>query len=156
MKLGTPQPTSAKDESASCPVGQQTAGKGLILVVDDEPMVRTVARRILERNGYSVQIACDGKEGSELFEIHHPRISAVLLDMAMPVMDGEQAFHAMRAGKPVVPVVFSSGFIAPDAIERLLKEPATAFVGKPYLPSRLLDVLDGLIGDGTPSQPRHE
>ena len=132
---------------ASVPVPSSLSGS--VLIVDDEPVVRAVAKRILERVGFSVIEACDGREGVEQFLKYAPELHLVLLDMAMPEMDGEQAFLEMRAKGPVVPVVFSSGYLPRVAVDRLLEEPATAFVPKPYRPSHLVEVITALIAEKT-------
>ena len=69
--------------------GEGWQGTGTILLVDDEAPVRTVAARMLERCGYQVLLAADGYEAVEQFRAHSKEIACVLLDLAMPRMDGE-------------------------------------------------------------------
>jgi PAS domain S-box-containing protein len=72
------------------------AAAGTVLVVDDEPSVRHVTRRALERMGYSVLVAADGQAGIDLFQEHAGELACVLLDLTMPRMSGEEAHETMR------------------------------------------------------------
>lgn len=121
------------------------SGLGRVLVVDDEPAVRGVARRILERAGYTVLEAENGREGVTVFEAERAALIAIVLDMAMPEMDGREAFSRMRANGDAVPTVFSSGFVPKAELDQLLKAPGTAFVPKPYRPAALVDAIAALI-----------
>jgi len=71
-------------------------GSGTILVVDDEETVRTVAARMLESFGFEVVLAADGREAISRFAEESPRFAAVLLDLTMPQMGGDEAFRVMR------------------------------------------------------------
>jgi PAS domain S-box-containing protein len=104
----------------------------LILVVDDEEIIRRTAKAMLERYGYTVVLAGDGKEGVELFEVLSDKVSAVLLDMTMPVMDGEEAFSRLREIKPDVKVILSSGYTEVEAVRRFAGKGLTGFIQKPY------------------------
>ncbi len=85
-------------------------GSGLILVVDDEPTVRDLARAVLERYGYSVLTAENGQTAVDTFRLHADTITAVLLDLTMPVMGGGEAFHLMNEIRPGIPNIISSGY----------------------------------------------
>src|SRR5262249_51145041 len=78
------------------------AGSGTILVIDDEEAVRKTARATLENYGYKVIVAEDGKEGIDLFARLGAEIAAVLLDMTMPVMSGEEALIHLKQLRPDV------------------------------------------------------
>jgi len=82
---------------------------GEILVVDDEPSVLQVAKRMLERFGFDVLTASDGNQALEIFEQHKEDIRLVLLDIAMPRMDGLEMVDALRQRSIEVPVILSSG-----------------------------------------------
>src|SRR5262249_17438532 len=88
---------------------QSTRGSGTILVIDDEPTVRDVAERALRCAGYEVLLAANGREGIDLL-IAHPDIAAVVLDLAMPIMTGDQALPELRQLQPELPVILSSGY----------------------------------------------
>jgi len=82
----------------------------LILIVDDESVIRTMASRILARAGYSVITASDGVEGVEMVREHGASVSLVVLDVLMPRLGGLEAMRLMRELLPDLPIVLSSGF----------------------------------------------
>jgi len=112
--------------------------QGAVLVVDDEETVRDVARRLLEREGIRVLIAEDGEQAVQVYRQYASEITLVLMDLSMPKMDGEQAFHAIRTINPKASIVLSSGFLNTEAVERLQRQGLSGFVKKPYTRSRLL------------------
>ena len=107
-------------------------GSGVVLVVDDEPTILSVARRILESLGFSVLTAADGREGVEIFRKHADRIRLVILDMTMPRLDGEEAFREMRAIRADVRAILSSGYSEQIATSRFSGKGLAAFIQKPY------------------------
>jgi len=117
-----------------------------ILLVEDEPAVRSVTRRLLVRAGYDVLEACDGAEAIAIAERHPGPIHLVLSDMVMPGLDGRQVAEAVRARRPDVPVLLMSGYT-----ERALppgeggRQP-TAFLAKPAAPAVLLAKVAELLG----------
>jgi len=123
------------------------AGQGTILVVDDEDAVRYVAKSVLENYGYTVELAENGKEGVEIFRKLGRQISAVLLDMTMPVMSGEEALVHLKRLRPDVPVVLSSGYEEAEATRRFTGKGLAGFVQKPYtaagLAEKIKTVLEG-------------
>jgi CheY-like chemotaxis protein len=125
-------------------LAEPVAGGGTILVVDDEPLILDVAERILERSEFSVITARDGIECCEILRERGTEISAVLLDMTMPRMDGKKAFAEIRALCPETPVVFISGYSVAEGAEAL-GDARTAFVHKPFrlpaLAARIREVM---------------
>lgn len=121
--------------------GAALAGRGLILVVDDEGIVRKVARASLEHYGYSVIMAEDGREGVALYRERASEISAVVLDLIMPHMGGEQAFAELRAINPDVKVVISSGYSDTEALTRFETLPIAGFLRKPFTSSQLAEAV---------------
>ncbi len=109
-----------------------TAGSGTVLVVDDEPLIRDLARDILKRYGYEVIIAEGGAEAVELYRQFNEQISAVLLDMVMPEMDGREVFRRIRELDPAALVIVSSGYSHDRDADYLLEQGAAGFVQKPY------------------------
>jgi PAS domain S-box-containing protein len=107
------------------------AGEGVVLVVDDEPVVRLTARRALERSGSTVLDAGDGAEAVRALR-DSPAISLVLLDMTMPGMTCEQTLEAIHASAPQVPVILSSGYSETEALERFRGYALAGFLQKPY------------------------
>jgi len=117
---------------------------GAVLLVDDEDTVRDVAARLLEREGIRVLIAKDGEQAVQIYKQYSREIAVVLMDLSMPNMDGEQAFHAIRAIQPDAVIVLSSGFINTDAVERLKHKGLAGFVKKPYSRNTLLQEMKRL------------
>jgi CheY-like chemotaxis protein len=112
-----------------------------ILVVDDEEMIRILASTLLERSGFQVLTAGGGEEALALYQTHHPRIDAVLLDVTMPGMNGLEVFEELKKINPHVAVVFSSGFARDRDSAQLLATGARAFLPKPYQMQDLLDAI---------------
>jgi PAS domain S-box-containing protein len=122
-------------EGEYLPVVQTTAiveGEGLILVVDDDELVREMAVEALQVVGYTVLTATNGQEGVDLYRQHQDRIKAVLLDMAMPVMSGREAFIEMKKINPAVKVLLASGFRKDNRVEEILALGVKDSLQKPY------------------------
>ncbi len=107
-------------------------GNGCVLVIDDEDVVRIIARNILSECGYEVILAEDGRRGIELFMKMQDRIKAVLLDMAMPGMSGDEVFGELKKIRPDVKVLLSSGFKQDTRVEKVLSLGVSGFIQKPY------------------------
>jgi len=112
-------------------------GAGVILIVDDEDLVRRAARATLEHFGYTVFEAADGRDGADLFSRLHDRISAVLLDLTMPRMDGHAVWQYIRRIRPDMTVVISSGFEESDAMRQFTDDPGLLFLKKPFTAAAL-------------------
>jgi CheY-like chemotaxis protein len=112
-------------------------GYGNILVVDDEELVRGMARFTLERCGYTIEMAADGRAAVEAFAARPRDFAAVLLDLTMPIMDGEQALERIRQIRPDVPVLLSSGFSEVEALRRFQDRGLAGFLQKPYTATAL-------------------
>jgi CheY-like chemotaxis protein len=107
-------------------------GAGLILVIDDEEMVRHAAETALRRYGYQVELAQNGADGVAAFQRRPGNFAAVLLDLTMPVLGGEQALRLIKEIRPDVPVIASSGYSEVEASRRFPAEPLVGFLQKPY------------------------
>jgi DNA-binding NtrC family response regulator len=81
-----------------------------------------------------------------MFEKHESDISAVLLDMTMPRMGGEETLLEIRKRNETVPVILSSGYNQQDATTRFVEQGASAFIQKPYRSRALLDLLRNVMG----------
>jgi len=107
-----------------------------ILLADDEPLIRNLARTILQRCGYQVLVADDGLQAVDLFRRDRQRIDLVILDLTMPRLSGEDALRQMIDIDPSVRVLFSSGYFAEHVTAR--GEHILGFLGKPYRQDELL------------------
>lgn len=116
-----------------------------LLLVEDNPTVRSVTARSLEYFGYTVHVAAGGEEALQWARNHPPRVSLVITDLVMPRMSGRQVADELREVLGPVPVLFISGYLdgpaaSPDA------GPDEEFLPKPFTPIALArkvrDVLD--------------
>jgi DNA-binding NtrC family response regulator len=114
-----------------------------VLVVDDEYSVRNLARATLRRSGFQVALAEDGVKGLEMLG-QDPNVSMVILDLTMPELDGLQVLAKIRASRPSLPVLLSSGYTT-EAIPPEAMTGHTAFLRKPYMPTELVDAVTALL-----------
>jgi len=114
------------------PAGPRPGLAGTVLLVDDEEFVRDVGKAMLNTLGYEVITADNGKEGVEIFRRTRDKISIVILDLMMPVMDGRKAFEAIREIDPDARIVISTGFSGDQDVDNLKEMGASAILAKPY------------------------
>lgn len=119
----------------------------LVLIIDDEEIIRRTAKSMLERSGYTVVLAENGKEGVELFQVLCEKVSAVLLDMTMPVMNGEEAFSQLRRIRPDVKVILSSGYNEVEAVRRFTGKGLAGFIQKPYSSISLTEKVRSVLAE---------
>jgi CheY-like chemotaxis protein len=123
-------------------------GRGeLILVVDDEEAVRDIVQAALERFGYRVMLATNGAEAVALYAQHRAAISVVLMDMAMPVMDGPSTIIALRSVNPQVRVIASSGLASDGRVAIALGAGVRHFLPKPYTAEAILKMLKEVLAE---------
>lgn len=113
-------------------------GKGTVLVVDDEELVRALCKDTLTDIGFDVMEAVDGLEAVDLARAHAPEIVAVILDLTMPNMDGEETFKELRRIRADVPVILSSGYDEQEAVKRFNAGELAGFIQKPYQSEELI------------------
>ncbi|MCP4154954.1 MAG: response regulator [bacterium] len=116
-------------------------GKGTVLVVDDEEVMRFTTQSILHECGYETMAANNGAEGVEVYRNNKEKIDAILLDMVMPKMSGKQAFLELIKMDKDVKVLLTSGFKQDERVESILKLGVKAFLQKPFT---LLDLANTL------------
>ncbi len=114
-------------------------GKGTVLVVDDEELVRRTSQIMLQKSGFRVLLAENGLAAVELFRTRSHEIDLVLLDMSMPIMSGEETMRHLLEIEPNVKVILSSGFNEADAVRRFASSGLAGFLQKPYTTARLAD-----------------
>jgi PAS domain S-box-containing protein len=140
-----PAAASTRERPQARPREVQSArdlrGRGAVLVVDDEELVRGTAQRALERYGYEVLLAGNGLEAVELFEKRAREIGAVILDLTMPIMGGEEAYGRLKQIRKDVPIILSSGFSEEEAQRRFEGRGLAGFLQKPYRSSALAEKL---------------
>ncbi|MDD2364579.1 MAG: cache domain-containing protein [Desulfuromonadaceae bacterium] len=121
--------------SKSCRVG------ATVLLVEDEQQVRNVARMMLDKLGYNVIEASNGREGVDIFQLNAEEIGVVLTDLGMPVMDGYEMFRELKKIRPDLPIILSSGFGDAEVASRINIDKTDGLISKPYNYEQLRDVL---------------
>jgi len=125
-------------ERAHTPAPARAAAGVTVLVVDDEPFVRSVARRILERAGHTVIVANDGQMALEL--ARSTRLDLALVDATMPGMSGGDVLRALAALAPDLPLVLMSGY-AREEVRDAAVSAAAGFLPKPFSPEDLREAV---------------
>lgn len=120
------------------------------LVVDDDDIVRVVVQLGLERNGFEVWAASNGRDAVNLYREHQDRIAVVLLDVCMPEMDGPQTLQALQELNPNVLACFMSGNLGNHQLEDLKRLGAACFIAKPFYMDHLADNL-WMLTQGVPA-----
>jgi PAS domain S-box-containing protein len=121
-------PASAGERHAAKP----WHGSGTVLIVDDEELIRNLARRMVQEAGFSVLTADDGEMAVQLFREHQAEIACVLLDLKMPKMNGEEAFRVIRQISSDARVLLSSGYSEEYSDGRFAELGLAGFIQKPY------------------------
>ncbi len=120
-------------------------GSGLILVVDDNDIIRKTAHDILIACGYDVIFAEDGAIGVEVYRARQEEITAVIMDMVMPNKSGREAFIEIKEINPDVKVAIASGYRMDLRVQEVLDAGAKLFIQKPFTLSELSEAVHKLI-----------
>src|SRR6185503_1931496 len=127
------------------PVARPRAGALTVLVVEDEDGLRELARRLLQRLGYTVLIAADASEASRLFE-ENPTIDVLLTDVVMPGASGPELTSQLIEQRPALKVIYMSGYTEDAIVHHGVLKAGIAFLHKPFtsetLGRKIRDVLD--------------
>ena len=118
---------------------------GRILLIDDDASVRRTAERILARAGFTVTTAASGEEGVAAFRQDREGFDAVVLDLTMPGMDGEETFRQLRQVRANVRVMLMSGFNEQEAVQRFVGRGLAGFAQKPFSADTLLQKLRAVL-----------
>jgi hypothetical protein len=124
---------------------QAVGGSGIVMIVEDEPAVRRLAKDVLVTAGYTVLEASNGKEALELSEAHDEPLHLLLTDVVMPGMNGRDLARRMLETRPGLRVLFTSGYTDLTVVEEALADPRTAFLQKPFSPPRLTQAVRDLL-----------
>jgi two-component system cell cycle sensor histidine kinase/response regulator CckA len=140
--------TTADDVSHSIPTAQaqaiearpmDLAGRGRILLVEDEEGVRNIATRLLTQRGYQVTSAADGEEALEILENDPNSFDLVLSDVVMPGLDGPGLLKAAKPYLGHARIVFMSGYAEQDFAQTLEDERSISFLPKPFTLAQLAE-----------------
>jgi CheY-like chemotaxis protein len=110
-----------------------------ILLVDDDATALTLVKRILTEAGYRVVAAQSGFECLELFRNSPHVYDLVVLDMTMPLLNGEETFHRLRDIRTDMPIILCAGFIQEEKLSRLMSSGLAGMLRKPLAPAEIVD-----------------
>ena len=142
-------PVTEQDIAAVTPPPAETRrGHGqTVLVVEDEPAMREVTRRILDRNGYHVVAAASGDEALDVLACQLEHIDVLLTDVIMPRMQGKELADRVRILKPVARVLFMSGYTQGLLGAQGVLEPGVQLIEKPFSETTILTKLYEILTD---------
>jgi two-component system cell cycle sensor histidine kinase/response regulator CckA len=122
------------------------AGTAHVLLVDDEPLLRQFAARVLSEGGYAVYEATDGADALEQVEARAALLDVVVSDIVMPRVNGVELLQALSLSHPELPVVLMSGYGVAQLCERGIPPPCV-ILAKPFLAEHLLDEVRRCLRD---------
>ena len=125
---------------------------GVVLLVEDEPSVRTVTRRMMELRGLTVRVAETADEALQIAAGCTGPIDVLLTDVQLPGMEGPELAGHLRAMRPELKVVYISGYAREEAFANSRDDPSAEYLQKPYSPTQLAEVLARVLAQ-TRSMP---
>ena len=146
FRVCLPSGLSAAVQAA--PREEAVQGRGGIMLVDDEAIIRLSGHCLLEELGYQVYLAEDGEQALELYARESASIELVILDMVMPKLSGKETFLRLKGLDPGIRVLFSSGFHREGTVNELQELGAKGFIHKPYRLQYLSKAVAEALGQG--------
>ena len=107
-------------------------GSGTVLVIDDELVLRELSTSMLKQCGYNIITASDGVEGIQIYKEKYSEISAIILDMVMPKINGKETFIELKKINPEIKVLLASGFTRDSRVEEVIELGVKYFIQKPF------------------------
>ncbi len=117
-----------------------------ILIVDDDPIVLTSCKRVLEAEGFEVCMVPSADKALEVMK--NKTFDILLIDVKMPERDGMYLMRAVKKQWPEVPIVVMSGYPTPETVAEGLKLGAEEFIAKPFTPDELLKIVRQVLPKG--------
>jgi CheY-like chemotaxis protein len=145
FELFFPVVAQTNTRSTTSPFPGSTSSRGTVLIVDDDPMIRDFAGAVLSGAGYTVVTAVDGEEALAKLRRDTMQFDAVLLDLTMPKLDGEDTLMALRMISPNLPVVLTSGYGEQAIVQRFVGRGLADFLPKPFVSEALLGVINTAV-----------
>jgi CheY-like chemotaxis protein len=118
----------------------------MILLIDDEEIIRLTVQKILTSFGYDVCVAEDGLSGIETYKTQKQLINLIILDISMSKMSGKETFIALKKINADIKVIITSGFKSDERIDELLQSGASGFIAKPFTFTELITTVKKHIG----------
>ena len=123
----------------------ESKGASEILLVDDEEVIRQVGKRMLEKGGFKVHLAVNGKHAIQVYKANQDKIDMVLLDLVMPEMGGKETFKKLREIDSDLKIIFTSGY-GPNDRPDIVSSKGGIFVQKPFQTEILLKTIYEIFG----------
>lgn len=140
--------TRERAEPSPDRAGRAQEGSETILVVEDEEAIRRAARTVLERSGYTVEVAADGQEALTVYDRLQDDISLVLCDVVMPELTGPEVHRALQAYPAPPKFLFTSGYPSDDLEHRVSLDPTLPFLAKPWDVEDLISAVRDVLEEG--------
>jgi PAS domain S-box-containing protein len=138
-------PGSVPDQPAVEAPTEPHRSSETILLVEDEPAVRKLARRALEAQGFRILEAGSGAEALKVAAAHASELDMLLTDVVMPQMSGVELAGRLTASDPLLRVLYMSGYTEDTLGQRGVLSPETAFLSKPFTPAVLVEAVRGVL-----------
>jgi len=120
-------------------------GNETILVIEDEELLVDLITTILVSKGYKVLSAADGEEGVAIFRKQKDEIAAIVTDLGLPKLSGDEVIMKIKSIDPTSKIILSSGFLDAEGKAALLATGAERFLMKPYKPVEVLQTVREII-----------
>jgi len=146
-------PLTATFCTAGAPEKPARAHGELVLLIDDERILRQAAESVLRTHGYRVICAADGAEGVSRASAFASELRVVVTDLMMPRLDGFAATAALRQLVPGLPVIAMTGYAGPEMGERIRAAGIDHLIAKPFEPAELLGAIEELLGTRRTTPP---
>ncbi|MBW2138964.1 MAG: PAS domain S-box protein [Deltaproteobacteria bacterium] len=128
--------------------GEEPRDSKTVLLIDDEEMIISLGREMLEKLGYRAITAKSGRDGIRLYETRKEEIALVILDLIMPDTAGIEVYEAIMEINPDAKVLFSSGYVLEGVLEEMLEKSKAGFIQKPYGLEELSKKVDHIMENG--------
>ncbi len=128
-------------ESESTP----SSRRGTVLVLDDDPSIRDVVRKVLERNGFRVLEAENAQEAFRRVDARPGGVDLIICDLVLPGLDGREAGNALQARAPGTPILFTSGYSSFTSGRRQIQQAGQPFLPKPFSVEALVEAVEELL-----------
>ena len=133
---------------------KQVQGSESVLLVDDEEVIIDISKEFLEVLGYTVLTARSGQEAIETYRREPEKIDVVIIDMIMPMMNGEETIQHLKAINPNVKIILSSGYSIDGKALEIMNRGCSGFIQKPYGLNELSQTIRKALQDGTCHQKK--
>ena len=148
VRISLPAIAAAGLEENQAEVVASDAQQETILLVEDELGIRNLIHKVLDRTGYRVLVAANGREALETAQSHSGPIHLLLTDVVMPEMNGVDLAGALQASRPETRVLFISGYAGPTGLDTANLPPGHGFLPKPFAIAALLGKVRQMLASG--------